>query len=118
DYLNADHAPTESEFKAIFTQDWKTWQRTLERYSGGGGYMLYTVKIPPEKLQFTETKFQLSVREMRDLFIVAQILVQTVPASEISLDALLASGLKTESLREFLVAACLKWKRSDAALAV
>lgn len=116
DYLNAGHAATESEFKAIFTQDWKTWQRTMEQYVEGGKYNIYTVKVPPESVRFTETKFPLPVREMRDLFVLTQILVQSVPASEASLSAMLYHGLKTESLRELLVGACVKWKRKDAAL--
>lgn len=117
DYLNAGHAPGEAEFKTIFTQDFKTWQRTMDQYIEGGRYRIYTVKVPPDSIRFAETKFTLPVREMRDLFVLAQILVQSVPASEVSLDAVLARGLKSESLRELLVAACLKWKRPDAALA-
>lgn len=117
DYLNAGHEPTEAEFKAIFTQDWKTWQRTMERYSEEGRYRIYTVKVPPEAMRFTETKFDLPVREMRDLFVLAQILVQSVPASRASLDGVLEKGLKTESLRELLVAACVKWKAHEEALA-
>lgn len=116
DYLNAGHRATESEFKAIFTQDWKAWQRTMEQYVEGGKYNIYTVKVPPESIKFTETKYPLPVREMRDLFVLTQILVQKVPASEASLSAMLYHGLKTESLRELLVGACIKWKRKEPAL--
>jgi hypothetical protein len=116
DYLNADHSPMETEFTAIFGQDWKKWQQTMERYVEGGSYRLYSVKLPPDMIRYTETKYTLPVREMRDLFVLTQVLVQSVPASSISLDSVLAQGLKTESLRELLVAACLKWKRKDEAL--
>lgn len=117
DYLNAGHAPTETEFKQIFQHDFKAWQQTLERYMQGGQYRIYTVKVPAEALKFPETKVQPSVTEMRELFILAQILTQSVAASQTSLDGLLAKELKTDSLRPFLVAACLEWKREDAALA-
>ena len=116
DYLNAGHAPTEAEFKAVFTEDWTAWQKTMERYIEDGSYRIYAVKVPPETLRYTETKVTPPVREMRDLFVLAQILVQSVPASEASLDAVLERGLKTEALRELLVAGCRQWKRPDAAL--
>jgi hypothetical protein len=115
-YLNAGHPPSEAEFKTIFTQDWKTWQRTMESYLDGGRYKIYTINLPPETTRFTQTAFKLSVTEMRELFVLAQILVQSVPASEASLDTLLARGLKTESLREMLAAACIQKKRRAAAL--
>lgn len=118
DYLNAGHAPTEAEFKAIFTQDWKTWQRTMETYTKEGSYRIYNVKVPPEAVKFPETKYELPVREMRDLFVLGQILVQDVPASETALDEILAKGLKTASLRELLAAACIRRKRPEAALPI
>jgi hypothetical protein len=54
---------------------------------------------------------------MRELFVLTQVLVQSVPASAIALDSVLRQGLKTESLRELLTAACLRWKRKRATMA-
>jgi len=111
DYLNGDHEPTEPEFKRFFGQDWKEWQRTMDRYMSGGAYAVYQIRLTPEQTKVAETKYPQPVREMRDLFILSQILVQDVPASGESLDAMLAEGLKTESLREVLAAACIRRHR-------
>ena len=116
DYLQTGAPPTEGQFKAIFGQDWRKWQGTMEDYLSSGSYNVFQVRVPPQITHFTETKYKLPVKEMRELFILGQTLLQKVPDSKTSLDALLAKGLQSEPLREMLVESCLNWKRRDAAL--
>jgi hypothetical protein len=116
DYLQSGAPATEAQFAAIFGQDWKKWQETMESYLDGGSYRVFQVKVAPSAIQFTEAKPDLPVREIRELFILTKILVQEVPESATSLDALLAGGLRSPCLRELLTEACLQWKRPDAAL--
>ncbi|HUR56815.1 MAG TPA: hypothetical protein VM029_03840, partial [Opitutaceae bacterium] len=112
--MDAGVPPTEAEFNAVFGQDWKAWQKTMERYLGGGTYKIVTAQFKPEMLKFDVLQLDAPPREMRELFILGQILNQNVPASQVSLDSLLAKGLESEGLREILVEACLKWDRADA----
>ncbi len=67
-------------------------------------------------MEFPLTEEALGAREMRELFVLAQIVNQRIPESETSLDSLLARGLKTPGLREFLATACLEWKHDEKAL--
>lgn len=116
DYLRSDAPPSEARFAEIFGQNWKAWQQTMDTYLESGSYNLFQIEVPPTVAHFKITKFDLPVREMRELFILTQTMVQAVPESEASLDALLAKGLRSPSLRELLVEACLHWRRNDAAL--
>lgn len=111
---DAGVTPTEAEFQAVFGQDWKTWQKTMTQYLGGGTYKIVTAQFKPEMLKFDLLQLDAPPREMRELFILGQILNQNVPASRVSLDSMLAKGLETEALREILVEACLKWDRHEA----
>ena len=49
----------------------------------------------------------LSTTEMRELFVLVQVIIQDVPESDAALASILAQGLKTDSLRELLAEACL-----------
>ncbi len=109
----ADEEPKEEEFKAIFGLDWKGWQKTMEEYVRGGRYQMMSIRVTPSVASVQPTKLDLPVREMRELFVIAQVLNQNVPASQAALDSLLAKGLKTESLRELLVEACMRWRRAE-----
>jgi hypothetical protein len=115
--LQAGHEPTEQEFKEVFGQDWESWQKTIKAHVANRRDHPPVIELTAEEMNFPRTKFELPVREMRELFVLAQILNQKIPASEIALDALLAKGVKTESFRELLVEACVKFKRNDAAQA-
>lgn len=114
--LRSGAPPAEQHFKAVFGQDWKQWQGTMQHYLAGGEYSLLQLRMPPAVTHFTEGRPVLPVREIRDLFILSQILVQRTPESEASLAALLATGLATPSLREMLVEACLAWQKPEPAL--
>jgi hypothetical protein len=72
-----------------------------------------TIPLTAEERNFPRTKVELPPREMRELFVISQILNQKTPASEAALDSLLTKGLKSEALRELLAEACLKWKRAE-----
>jgi len=115
--LGAGREPSETDFKAIFGQDWKQWQHTMEVFTMHGEYRMSSIKMPPEVAKAAVKRLELPVREMRELFVLTRILHQRVPESSASLDALLARGLKSERLREFLLAACIEHDRPQAALA-
>jgi hypothetical protein len=116
DYLRTGAPPTEEQFKAIFGQDWKRWGETMQDYLAGGKYSLLQLRMSPAATRFTEGRPELPVREIRDLFILTQILVQQTAESEASLDALLVTGLPSPNLREMLIEACLEWKKPEPAL--
>ena len=123
-FLEAGNPPTEENFKQYFGFGWRVWGNLIARSLFGsrnspdqaGTYQSGTVHFPPAALQISVEVEQPSVREMRELFILAQIDNQRTKESEVSLDALLARGLKTNSLRELLADACGQWGRTDAEL--
>lgn len=114
--MEADNPPTEAEFKRVFGQDYKAWQKTMEAYHRAGKYTMTSVRVPPASMQFTPVRIDLPVTEMRELFIISQILNQQIPDSKASLTALLMRDLKTDSLRELLAEACYRWDLKDQAL--
>lgn len=116
-YLKADNEPTEESFKEVFQHDWKGWEQQLRRMLNGGTYTTGQIRFPPAALQFSIESSTPAVREMRELFVLSQILNQRTKESVASLDALLERGLKTDSLRELLADACSRRDRSDAQLA-
>lgn len=113
--LNAGREPTEAAFKDVFGQDWTAWQATMKTHVRDRRDKTAKITLTTEERNFPRTKVNLTPGEMRELFVLAQILNQKKPASEIALDSLLAKGLKTEALRELLVEACVKRKRNAAA---
>lgn len=115
-YLNANNEPTEETFKQIFQQDWKGWQEQLDKMLNGGTYTSGNIRFPPAALEFPIATSNLPAREMRELFVLSQILNQQTKDSYASLDALLQRGLKTESLHELFADACECRNHSDAGL--
>lgn len=105
--------PTEADFKTVFGQDWKAWQRTMEEYLRGGKYQLRSMEMPKSALAFPTSAVDLSVSEMRELFVLSQILNQNIPASDAALDSILRRGLKNEELRELLAEACYSRQRME-----
>jgi hypothetical protein len=115
--LNTGREASESDFKEVFGMDWKQWGDAMYAYVNGGQYMMSRIKAPAE-IAKAPVKIEVApAREMRDLFVLTRILHQDIPDSAASLDALLRRGLKTESLRELLFAACLARNRPASALA-
>jgi len=114
--LTAGREPTEELFAEVFGETWKGWQKTMDTYLASGTFNLLTIKIPPSIRELPRRQLPLRTTEMRELFVLSQILNQDIPDSDVSLDALLARGLRTESLRELLVEACRVRKRDEATL--
>lgn len=112
--LAADREPTETEFMAVFGQSWAKWGQTMRNYLQSGRYQITKVPIRGSSMNFEPIRLDLPIREMRELFILSQVSNQDRKASHVSLDALLARGLKSESLREILAATCLKLGRREA----
>lgn len=113
--LEADNRPSETEFKRVFGQDFKGWQKTMEAYHRTGKYNMTSVQVPAASMQFTPVRIDLPVTEMRELFVLSQILNQNIPDSKTSLTALLLRDIKTESLRELLAEACYRWNLKEQA---
>jgi hypothetical protein len=112
-FLNAGNEPTEESFKKIFGCDFEAWQQQMDDLLHGGTYTTGNIKFPPAALKFEVTSAVPSAREMRELFVLAQIMNQNTKESDASLEAVLKRGLKTESLREFLAEACEERHRSS-----
>lgn len=111
EFQGSGHAPDEANFTRIFGEDWKAWDTRLSNYVHGTRYTAAQITVPPSQLEFDVEVTVPPVAEIRELFVLAQILLQRVPASEASLDVLLAKGLKSDGLRELLAEACLQWHR-------
>ncbi|WP_146180162.1 hypothetical protein [Opitutus sp. ER46] len=116
EYLEAGGEPTEAKFQEIFGENWKSWQATMQTYLRNGSYSIFQVRVPPDVMKFTEIKYKLPVREIRELFVLMQTLVQRTPESKAALESLLEKGLQSEALQELLVDACLEWDHDDDAL--
>jgi len=115
-YLDAGNEPTPESFKEVFGQDWTSLQGQIDKMLDGGKYTTNDVRFPPDALNFDIVSGNAAAREMRELFVLCQILNQDTENSDLSLDAILAKGLKTESLRELLADACHRRNRTEAAL--
>ncbi len=116
-WLQAGNPATEAKFKEVFGQDWKEWQLTMRRYADGGQYRATTFKLNHTPLDSPVLeKFDPPTKEMRELFVLSQIITQDVPESDQALKSILAHGLQTESLRELFIEACLARKEKAVAL--
>jgi hypothetical protein len=113
--LNAGREPTEETFKSVFGHDWINWQTTMKAHVRDRRDKTARIELTAAERNFPVVKVDLPPAEMRELFVLSQILNQRKPASETALDSLLTKGLKTDALRELLAEACLKWKRNPAA---
>ena len=116
--MEAGAPPTEEAFKAVMGQDWKSWQETMEHHLRNGEYQTRTYKLATAVTHMPVRKEVPRTREMRDLFVLTQILNQDIPASVTALDAVLAAGLATKSLQELLLEACLVRGRPEKAEAI
>jgi hypothetical protein len=98
--------------------NFETWQNKMDNMLHGGEYTTGNIKFPPAALAFEVVSATPSSREMRELFVLAQILNQQTKESTASLDTLLARGLQTGSLKILLAEACGRRSRPDAQLKV
>lgn len=115
-YLDAGNEPTEARFKEVFQTDWAGLQKAIDKTLSGATYNSVTLNFPPSALQFSIDHEHVTPREIRELFVLGRILNLDTEESMASLDALLARGLKTESLRDVLVDACARRGRDEAEL--
>jgi len=115
-YLDAGNEPTPESFKEVFGQDWTSLQAQIDKMLDGGKYTTNDVQFPPSALDFDVVSANPTAREMRELFVLCQILNRDTKDSDLSLEAILAQGLKTESLRDLLADACHRRERTEAAL--
>ncbi len=113
--LRAGREPAEERFTEVFGLNWTEIRARLDRFTSGEKFNTKLYQFPPESLDFVVTEIDVKAQEMRDLFVLIQICNQRVPASEASLDVLLAKGLQTPELRQLLLEACREWKRSEGA---
>lgn len=114
-YLDAGNEPTEESFKELFHQDWKGWQAQIDKMLNGGTYTSGNIRFPPASLNFEIASGNPPDAEMRELFVLCQIFNQHTKDSQVSLDALIEQGLRTDSLRESLADACLVRSRKEVA---
>jgi hypothetical protein len=105
--LEAGREPTDELFKEVFSQDLVQWNKTMHDYMENGRFNVRTIRFPDPVRDVTRLPLSLTTTEMRELFVLVQVIIQDVPESTAALDSLLAQGLKTESLRELFVEACL-----------
>jgi hypothetical protein len=115
-YTAAGNEPTEEAFKTVFGEDWKAFENRVNSLLHGGSYTVGNIRFPPAALDFPIVTVDFPPREMRELFVLAQILNQNVKESDIALESILQHGLKTESLRELLADACQRRRKGTAYL--
>lgn len=115
-YLDAGNPATDESFKELFQCSWAQWQDKIDDMFHGGTYTTATIKFPPAALQFAVTATDVGEREMRELFVVSQILNQDTKESNQSLTGILNHGVKTPLLRELVPDACSLRGRRDEAL--
>lgn len=109
--LEAGVAPTSEHFQAVFGLTYDALQARLEKFLNGEEFKVKIFGFPPEALNFVVTEVDVKVQEMRDLFVLVQIINQQVDDSKASLDVLLAKGLTTRALAPLLIEACADWGR-------
>lgn len=114
--LEAGDAPTDDHFKEVFGMDWKSLQHQMDLNLKGGSYTTGRIEFPPQTLAFPVTVSEPATAELRELFVLGQIMNQKTADSDASLNTLLTRGLKTNLWRELLADACDAKHRADAEL--
>jgi hypothetical protein len=79
----------------------------MRAYMEKGTFNVLTVRFPDAVRDVARMPLSLTTTEMRELFVLVQVIIQDVPESDAALESLLAQGLKTEGLRELFIEACL-----------
>lgn len=111
--LQAGGEPTEEAFRSIFGLSWAGWEKKMAEFAAAGANPRFAFRggLP----RSAAANAALATEEMRELHLLAQILIRPDAASEAALDQLLKEGLKTELLRVLLAEACLKVRRPEMA---
>lgn len=116
--IAAGTEPTSDAFAAIFGMGYEELDEAMKAYVRKDQFNLYNYGIPDGVMDFVVTELAVGATEMRELFVLIQIINQNVDESEAALDGLLRKGLKSPILRPLLVEACLRWARPDAAVEI
>jgi len=107
--------PSEQDFQSVFGQKFDEMERNIKRFQSGGRYSTSNISFPPEALRFGIQNESVSPKEMRELFVIAQAMLQETPNSLAAIDSILTHGLKNENLREQFADCCLsRGRRADA----
>jgi hypothetical protein len=114
--LDAGYAPSEELFKRTFgIEGWKQWERTINLYLRRGRFTQHKIVMDGTTGDFATVSHDLPVQEMRELFVLAQVINQATPDGKTSFEALVRKGIKSADLRDLLVEACMKWERESLA---
>ena len=99
--------PSEQDFKNIFGTDYIGMEGQVKKLLFGGRYTSGSISFPPQALKFDIQSENVRPREMRELFILSQAMVQRGEDSLAAIDAMVKTGLKNENLRELLADSCV-----------
>jgi hypothetical protein len=114
--LDAGYAPSEALFQRTFgIEGWKQWEQTINLYLRRGRFTQHKIVMEEMAGDITTVSHDLPVQEMRELFVLAQVINQSTPEARASFEALVHKGIKSADLRDLLVEACLKWERESLA---
>jgi hypothetical protein len=106
---------TEQDFQSVFGENYEGMQRDIKKLQDGGSYTSDKISFPPQALKFEIQNEPASPKKMRELFVLAQAMVQQTPDSLDAIDSILKKGLKNEDLRDLLADSCLfRGRPSDA----
>lgn len=111
--IRAGTTPTSDAFAAIFGMTYEELDEIMKDYVRKNKFNLYNYEIPEEVMDFVVTELDVKATEMRELFVLIQILNQDVDASDVALDGLLLKGLASPALQPLLVDACLRRGRGN-----
>ena len=111
--LVAGTEPTSEAFAEVFGMDYETFHQDIKRYLDADKFVSYNYDSLQNVLDFVVTEIDVKATEMRELFVLVQIINQRIDESKVALDTLMQRGLETPDLRPFLIEACIAWRRTD-----
>ena len=118
-YLGEGHVAEEAKFKEIFGWDWSAWMEAVSRYRlRSNGPRVLEIGLSPAECAPPIEQADLQAVEMRELFLLSQIVGGGAKHGAEVLDHLLKKGVRTNTLRPLLASACIREKRTEPALAM
>ena len=118
-YVGEGHVAEEAKFNEIFGWDWSAWMEVLSRYQlSSDGPRVIEIGLSPAECAPPIQQADLHAVEMRELFLLSQIVGGGAKNGAEVLDHLLKKGVRTDALRPLLASACLREKRTEPALAM
>jgi hypothetical protein len=107
-YLGTGRTASEEAFKATFGQDWAQWQLMMDVYMKKRERHVQTFTFKQGEVDTQSKTVDLKAVEMRELFLIAQLLSQKKEEMLPLLEHMLKKGLRSECLRPLLVSACIR----------